>query len=74
MNIPDEVSLKCLFCGLVLETNEGIIENNKSGDQIKCNHCDELNDFDSMVRVAEEEVAELVNLEIQKSFKNIFDS
>ena len=74
MNMPESVSLKCLFCGLEIGMEESKSVELKSGDQIECNHCKEMNDFDSMVEVAREEIGNLVNHEIEKSFKNIFKS
>ena len=72
MNIPKEVSLKCLFCGLVLDVDEKIVDNIKSGDQVKCNHCGESNDFDSMVKVAEEEVVISAEKAIKESLGKFF--
>ena len=72
MNIPEKISLKCLFCGFVLDVDEKIVENIKSGDQIKCNHCGELNDFDSMVKVAEEEILNLIQKASKKSLGKFF--
>jgi DNA-directed RNA polymerase subunit RPC12/RpoP len=72
MNIPEKVSLKCLFCGLVLDVDEKIVENIKSGDQVKCNHCNESNDFDSMVKVAEEEILKLTEKAIKESLGKFF--
>lgn len=72
--IPKSVSLKCLFCGLALDVDEKIVDINniKSGDQIKCNHCSESNDFDSMVKVAEEEALKLTEEAIKNSLGNFF--
>jgi len=67
MNIPEKVSLKCLSCDLVLDVDTEIADNIKSGDQVKCNHCGESNDFDSMVKVVEEEITKLAEEEIEKS-------
>jgi len=72
MNIPKEVSLKCLFCSLVLDVDEKITDNIKSGDQVKCNHCGESNDFDSMVKVAEEEVIISAEKAIKESLGKFF--
>jgi len=76
MNIPKQISLKCLFCGLILDVDEKIVDNIKSGDQVKCNHCGEFNDFDSMVKVVEEEATKLIKKEaeklIQESFGKLF--
>ena len=72
MNIPKKVSLKCLFCGLVLDVDEKIADNLKSGDQVKCNHCGESNDFDSMVKVAEEEIVILAEKAIKESLGKLF--
>ena len=72
MNIPEKVSLKCLSCDLVLDVDTEIADNIKSGDQVKCNHCGESNDFDSMVKAVEEEVVELAEKEIEKSLGKFF--
>ena len=74
MNIPESVSVKCLFCGLEIEMEKSKSVELKSGDQIECNHCKGMNDFDSLVEVTKEEVENLVKHEIEKSFKNIFKS
>ncbi len=70
--IPKSISLKCLFCGLTLDVDEKIVDNIKSGDQVKCNHCNELNDFDSMVKVAEEEALKLTEEAIKNSLGKFF--
>ena len=72
INIPKTVSLKCLFCGLVLDVKETIASNLKSGDQVKCNHCSELNDLDSMFGVAEEEALKLTEEALKKSLGKFF--
>ena len=72
MNIPEKVSLKCLFCGLVLDVDQEIADNIKSGDQVKCNHCGESNDFDSIVKVAEEEVVISAEKDIKESLGKFF--
>jgi len=72
MNIPEKVSLKCLSCGLVLDVDTEIADNIKSGDQVKCNHCGESNDFDSMVKVAEEEVVISAEKAIKESLGKFF--
>ena len=72
MKIPKIVSLKCLFCGLELKVEEKIATTIKRGDQIKCNHCSELNDFDSMVKVAEEEALKIVELAVEKELDDMF--
>ena len=72
MDIPKEVSLKCLFCNLILDVEDNIAKNAKSGDQIKCNHCNEINDFDSMCKVAGEEIVKMKDLALQKEFDSIF--
>lgn len=68
------VTLKCLFCGEVLE---GDTEKDwASGDLIPCQNCQELNDYDSLISVAIDEgkelIAEYAKDEIEKKFKNLF--
>ncbi len=75
MDIPNvSVSLKCLFCGEVLEGPEDV--EYQSGDLIKCSKCGEENDYDSVLEVAKEEgadqIKELVEDELQKQFKGLF--
>lgn len=73
MNIPKTVSLKCLFCGLIIDdVEEKEALNLKSENLLKCNHCSELNDFDSMVKVAEQEALKLTEEAIKKSVGNFF--
>jgi len=73
MNIPKTVSLKCLFCGLIIDdVEEKEALTLKSGDLLKCNHCSELNDFDSMFRVAEEEALKLTEEAVKKSLGKFF--
>ncbi|WP_455755848.1 hypothetical protein [Sulfurimonas sp.] len=66
MIIPNSISAKCLFCGIVIEIENENELNIKSGDIIKCNHCAELNDFDSIKRVAEKELENLVKEEFKE--------
>jgi len=75
MDIPDfTVSLKCLFCGELLERTEGV--EYQSGDLIKCTKCGEENDYDSVLEVAKEEgvgqVKEMVKDQLQEQFKGLF--
>ncbi|MES1998559.1 MAG: hypothetical protein V4446_04535, partial [Pseudomonadota bacterium] len=46
------IALKCLFCGCDLKGNTE--KTYESGDMLKCQECDELNDYDSLVEVAVE--------------------
>ena len=59
IDLPTKVSLKCLFCGLKIQMDEKKSKHLKSGDQVKCSHCKEKNDFDSMFKVIEEEATKL---------------
>ena len=76
MQIPEfTVSLKCLFCGSVLEGPEDV--EYVSGDMIKCTKCGEDNDYDSVLEVAKEVgiekmkgvVQEQLETELKKLFK-----
>ena len=68
------VQLKCLFCDCPLEgdTEKEYV----SGDMLKCQECEELNDYDALIDVAAEEgkdiVADHVQSEIEKIAKNLF--
>jgi hypothetical protein len=76
MNIPQELKIPvvCLFCGAPLEGPIGT--SYSSGDLIKCLQCGEGNDFDSVVKVAQEkgvkQVASAVRDDIKKTFKDLF--
>lgn len=69
---------KCFFCNTPLER-----ESNKeynSGDMIKCQSCQELNDYDSLVevakeegkRIAKEEGIRIIKENLGNKMKNIF--
>jgi len=68
------VSLKCLFCdcGLEGDTNKEY----SSGDMLKCQNCDELNDYDALMDIAAGEgeslVANYANSEIKNMLKKHF--
>lgn len=49
------IELKCLFCGSILKGDAE--KEYSSGDMLKCQNCKELNDFDSLISVVEEEGA-----------------
>lgn len=68
------VQLKCLFCDCSLEgdTEKEYV----SGDMLKCQECEELNDYDALIDVAAEEgkgiVSEYAKSEIEKIAKKMF--
>jgi len=68
------VELKCLFCDCVLEgdTQTEYV----SGDMLKCQECEELNDYDALIDIASDEgqklMADYAQSEIEKIFKNRF--
>lgn len=64
------ISLKCLFCGSALQGPEGA--EYQSGDLIKCRHCGEENDYDSVLEVAKEEGLEQVKRTAQDQLKKLF--
>ncbi len=68
------IALKCLFCGCDLKGNTE--KTYESGDMLKCQECDELNDYDSLVEVAVEEgkasAIDYTKEEISKMLKGIF--
>jgi len=41
------ISLKCMFCDCALEGDTE--QELSSGDMIKCQECDELNDYDALI-------------------------
>ncbi|MCG9039582.1 hypothetical protein [Laribacter hongkongensis] len=47
------IILKCLFCGCDLKGDKD--KEYHSGDLLKCQQCNELNDYDSLMAVALEE-------------------
>ncbi|TYK64127.1 hypothetical protein [Colwellia echini] len=68
------ISLKCLFCDCPLEGD--IDKEYSSGDMLKCQNCEELNDYDALMDVAADEgdslVANYANSEIDKMLKKHF--
>lgn len=68
------VSLKCLFCDCPLEGDTN--KEYSSGDMLKCQNCEELNDYDALMDVAADEGESLVtnyaNTEIDKMLKKHF--
>jgi hypothetical protein len=69
-----EISLKCLFCDCDLKGNAE--KEYVSGDMIKCQECEEQNDYDALLGVAVEEgkesVLEHAKDEISKMLKKAF--
>lgn len=51
-----KIEIKCLFCDAVLSGKAN--KKYESGDMLKCQNCQELNDYDSLLSVVEEEEAE----------------
>ena len=68
------IKLLCLFCQSPLTAEED--KEFKTGDLIKCNSCDELNDYDSLIEVAKEKGIKKVESQIQeeldKTMKGLF--
>ncbi len=68
------VNLKCLFCDCPLEGDTD--KEYSSGDMLKCQNCEELNDYDALIDVAADEgksiVADYAKDEISKMLKKAF--
>jgi hypothetical protein len=68
------ISLKCLFCDCPLEGDTN--KEYSSGDMLKCQNCEELNDYDALMDVVADEGESLVtnyaNSEIDKMLKKHF--
>ncbi|MGF1845319.1 hypothetical protein L4C39_19430 [Vibrio clamense] len=64
------IDLRCLFCDSVLEGDDKT--EFASGDMIKCQNCNELNDYDALIDVARDEGLALVKSEFDDQLKRIF--
>lgn len=68
------IQLKCFFCDCPIEDNKN--QEFSSGDMLKCQNCNELNDYDALIEVAKQEGSEVATeyakAEIEKAFKDIF--
>ncbi|EKO3929276.1 hypothetical protein [Vibrio metschnikovii] len=64
------VELKCLFCDCPLEGDPD--QEFSSGDLIKCQNCNELNDYDSLLDVAAEEGLTIVQAHLDDHLKKTF--
>ena len=69
MGIPEQIqiTLLCLFCGAPLEGPDDA--EYSSGDLIKCNKCEELNDYDSVIEVAKEKGIEQLSGHVEDHIK-----
>jgi hypothetical protein len=71
---PFSVPLVCLFCGRELQAVEDA--EFQSGDLIKCQACEEENDYDSLIEVAKgkgiAEVKGKVEDHLKKELGNLF--
>ena len=56
MNDEISVDLLCQFCNQQLGGEQG--RTYRSGDKVKCDACGKLNDYDSLIEVAQKAVAE----------------
>ena len=67
------INLKCLFCDCPLTGDTE--KEYSSGDLLKCQECEELNDYDALMDVAADEgktvMAEYAQSEIEKMVKKI---
>jgi peptide subunit release factor 1 (eRF1) len=68
------VKLKCLFCDGPLESDKE--KEYSSGDMVKCNNCEELNDYDALIDIAFDEgktiAIDSAKNEIKKMLKKTF--
>ncbi|MGF1713136.1 hypothetical protein L4C37_21570 [Vibrio kagoshimensis] len=64
------VELKCLFCDCPLEGESD--QEFSSGDLIKCQNCNELNDYDALLDVAAEEGLTIVQAHLDDHLKKTF--
>lgn len=53
-----KIEIKCLFCDAVLSGKAN--KKYESGDMLKCQNCQALNDYDSLLSVVEEEAEERI--------------
>jgi hypothetical protein len=69
MTIPEQIkiTLLCLFCGAPLEGPDDA--EYSSGDLIKCNKCEELNDYDSVIEVAKEKGIKQMSEHVENHLK-----
>lgn len=68
LNLPDEVSLQCLFCDSTqFETEPD--HPPTSGDVVRCAQCQKMNDFDAMLEVCKEAVVEATKIELERYMK-----
>jgi len=68
-----KIELKCLFCDSVLQGDTE--KEYLSGDLIKCQNCNEENDYDSLITIVKEKAEVIAKKqaeeEIKKMFKNL---
>jgi hypothetical protein len=72
MKIRDniEVKLKCVFCDAILQVDEN--QEFQSGDTIQCSNCEEYNDYDSLIEIAQNEAVSEISKDIEKSIQETF--
>jgi len=68
------INLKCVFCDSPLEGDTD--KQYLSGDMLKCTNCQELNDYDSVMQIAQEEgvaiIEDEVKNELSQKLKDMF--
>lgn len=65
------LELRCLFCKsteFILPDEDYILE---SGDQVVCANCGNSNDYDSLMRVANEKAEKWIEEQAKKEFEKI---
>lgn len=69
MRIHKSLEMKCLFCF----STQFVLPDNyqpQSGDMVKCANCGRMNDYDSMMKVLEEEASEIAKKEAEDLLKD----
>jgi phage FluMu protein Com len=64
------VVLRCLFCECPLEGESG--QTYVSGDLIRCQNCNEINDYESLLDVAAEEGLTIVQAHLDDHLEKTF--
>ena len=67
----NKLYLKCLFCSSTEFNFPHDDYEPQAGEQILCTNCGRTNDFDSLMRVVEEQATEIVKANLEKEIKKI---
>jgi GTP cyclohydrolase II len=63
------IELTCLFCDCPLEVE--VKKECQSGDMLKCQNCQELNDYDALVEVAGEKGLAIFSQQVDEQLDKI---